>query len=276
MPRYDITCAHRNTGVEEHIVVDAPDAAAARAWAIHEGHLVGNVAEVTLTPAPVALQPASLQAYSPGSGQSNGTAAGRYSANGSAPLRGAAAAPQEAILHNLAAEMSDISAALRELAGSPLVAKPRRTILYAVVMGIAIGASINAAFNLVVGLMTGSSLNGIGNLSSVMSGASGAAGDGGASTKALEAQLNEFSGGRSTAPRVPAPVSEPPGKSAPNAGAPAPSAAAPAAPKMVDIPGVGQVAVPEGSTPSQIEDLVKKIKALQGIYDEAGKPIGRP
>ncbi len=168
MRRYQVQCVDRATGAETPVLVDATSEDAARGWAIDEGHLVGRVLDTgpanvaysnsppTRTPAPssdadeqrrqemieAARQWQQQRASTGTSVSSFGAGVGGSGGGGSG------------------GELAEISRALKAIAESRLVAKPRRTLLVCVVGGLFIGSTITTVLTTMVQLaMTGSALN---------------------------------------------------------------------------------------------------------------------
>ncbi|MBL0870825.1 MAG: hypothetical protein IBJ18_09650 [Phycisphaerales bacterium] len=136
MQRFRVQCVDRQTGQEHAVLVDALDAESAKAWAIDEGWLVGRVeteAGQARTVSPQ-LQPASAL---------------------TAPPTPPAAPAQSSTLPanaDTSEALRAIANSLQVIASSSIVAKPRRTLVYCVLLGAGLGGLMTVMLQLAVGL----------------------------------------------------------------------------------------------------------------------------
>lgn len=145
MQRYRVQCVDRQTGQEHAVLVDALDAEAAKAWAIDEGWLVGRV-EAEAAPAiahtpQTAVAPAQVLAPQP-------------HASAQALVQPAPhAQPSFALNQADSTEaLRAIAKSLEVIAGSAIIAKPRRTLVWCVLLGAGLGGLATVMLQLAVGL----------------------------------------------------------------------------------------------------------------------------
>ncbi len=145
MQRFRVQCVDRQTGQEHAVLVDALDAESAKAWAIDEGWLVGRVeAEAAQASSAATVNRTVGTAPSPHP-QHDPTQA--FTVTVSSTPSAAAQSPT----HGQSVEqMKAIADALTRIASSPLVTRPRRTLIVSMLLAASIIISLNLMVNLIL------------------------------------------------------------------------------------------------------------------------------
>lgn len=146
MQRFRVQCVDRQTGQEHAVLVDALDAESAKAWAIDEGWLVGRVEPEAAQAIPSASV-TRTSAATTASPQSHQDPAQAFTVTVSSKPSTTAPNPQYGQSDE---QMKAIAEALTKIASSPLVTRPRRTLIVSMLLAASIIISLNLMVNLIL------------------------------------------------------------------------------------------------------------------------------
>lgn len=147
MKRFEIHCVERQTGSEHLIEVEAPDEFSARHWAAEQGYMVGLVKDLSVPMMPGV--PSVSTASSPVTSQ-HAPSPDRESMIKAARVFQQQSRDQQAIASTSAPELRDIADALKRVAESPLISRPRRTLLLCVVAGMFLGGGLTSVLTVLI------------------------------------------------------------------------------------------------------------------------------